>query len=199
MFRRTDPQATFNSLSALLSPEKIARLEKKHWAGRFRSKALPVLLANEPTFRPLFCEDNGRPNKPVAATLGLLILKEMFDLTDEAALDNFEFNNAWQYALDLDPDEAHLCQKTLHNFRVKMSAAEAAGTLTYSVLFDEIVRAIIKDKNLRVGARQNRRPQGMPLRRITATVRLHCDPPCGSMVRPEGARYISPGQRPGDS
>ena len=96
MFRRTDPQGTFGSLSVLLSPEKIARLEKNHWAGSFRGKALPVLLANEQTFRPLFCQDNGRPNKPVAATLGVLILKETFDLTDEAALDNFEFNNAWQ-------------------------------------------------------------------------------------------------------
>jgi len=151
MFRRTDPQATFGSLSVLLSPEKIARLEKNHWAGSFRGKAFPVLLANEQTFRPLFCEDNGRPNKPVAATLGVLILKETFDLTDEAALDNFEFNASWQYALEVDPEEAHLCQKTLHNFRVKMSAAEEQGVLTYSALFDEIVRAIIQDQGLKVG------------------------------------------------
>jgi hypothetical protein len=151
MFQRTDPQTTFNSLSVLLSPQKIARLEKNHWAGGFRRKALPVLLANEETFRPLFCQDNGRPNKPVAATLGVIILKEMFDLTDEAALDHFEFNNAWQYALHVEPDEAHVCQKTLHNFRVKMSEAEAEGMLTYSALFDEIVRAIIKDKGLKVG------------------------------------------------
>ncbi len=151
MFRRTDSQSTFGSLGVLLSPDKIARLEKNHWAGGFRHKALPVLLASEQTFRPLFCEDNGRPNKPVAATLGVLILKETFDLTDEAALDNFEFNNAWQYALNVDPEEAHLCQKTLHNFRVKMSEAEAQGALTYSVLFDQIVRAIIKDKGLKVG------------------------------------------------
>mgnify|MGYP000523634014 FL=1 len=81
MFRRTDSQATFDSLNVLLSPKKIARLEKNHWAGGFRRKALPVLPANEETFRPLFCEDNGRPNKPVAATLGLLIIKEMFDST----------------------------------------------------------------------------------------------------------------------
>ena len=60
-----------------------------------------------------------------------MILKEMFDLTDEAALDHFEFNNAWQYALEVDPDEAHVCQKTLHNFRVKMSEAEEEGILTY--------------------------------------------------------------------
>ena len=151
MFRRTDPQATFGSLNVLLSPEKIARLEKNHWAGSFRGKALPVLLANEQIFRPLFCEANGRPNKPVAATLGVLILKETFDLTDEGALDNFEFNSAGQYALDVEPEEAHLCQKTLHNFRVKMSAAEAEGVLTYSALFDEIVRAIIQDKGLKVG------------------------------------------------
>jgi len=151
MFRPTDPQNTFGSLSVLLTPEKIARLEKNHWAGSFRGKALPVLLANEQIFRPLFCEDNGRPNKPVAATLGVLILKETFDLTDEAALDNFEFNNAWQYALEVDPEEAHLCQKTLHNFRVKMSAAEEQGVLTYSALFDEIVRAIIRDQGLKVG------------------------------------------------
>lgn len=65
MFRRTDPQATLRSLNILLSPKKIARLKKNHWAGGFRRKALPVLLANEETFRPLFYEDNGRPNKPV--------------------------------------------------------------------------------------------------------------------------------------
>ncbi len=151
MFRRTDSQATFDSLNVLLSPKKIARLEKNHWAGGFRRKALPVLLANEETFRPLFCEDNGRPNKPVAATLGLLIIKEMFDSTDEAALDNFEFNASWQYALNVEPEEAHVCQKTLHNFRVKMSAAEEEGTLTYSALFDQIVQAIIEDCGIKVG------------------------------------------------
>jgi hypothetical protein len=151
MFRRTDPQGTLGSLSVLLSPEKIDRLEHKHWAGGFRRKALPVLLASEDTFRPLFCEDNGRPNKPVAATVGLLILKEMFDLTDDVALDHFAFNTAWQYALDVDPDEAHLCQKTLHNFRVKMSEAEAQGILTYSAVFDRVVQGIVKDMGLKLG------------------------------------------------
>jgi hypothetical protein len=151
MFRPTESQSTFGSLSVLLSPDKIARLEKNHWAGGFRRKALPVLLANEETFRPLFCEDNGRPNKPVAATLGVLILKETFDLTDEAALDQFEFNASWQYALNVEPDDAHVCQKTLHNFRVKISEAEEQGILTYSALFDAIVTAIIKDKGLKIG------------------------------------------------
>ncbi len=151
MFRRTDPQKTIGSLDVLLSPKKLARLEQRHWAGAFRRKALPLLLRSEQTFAPLFCEDNGRPNKPVAATLGVLILKEMFDLTDEVALDNFEFNTSWQYALNVDPEEAHVCQKTLHNFRVKMSEAEEDGILTYSALFDQIVQTITEDVGLKVG------------------------------------------------
>ncbi len=151
MFRRTDSQQTLGALDVLLSPKKIAHLETRHWAGVFRRKTLPVLLRSEATFASLFCEDNGRPNKPVAATLGVLLLKEMFDLTDEVALDHFEFNAAWQYALNVDPDEAHLCQKTLHNFRAKMSAAEEDGILTYSILFDRIAGAIIADLGLKLG------------------------------------------------
>ncbi len=104
----------------LLSPKKIAKIEKKHWAGGFRRKTLPVLLANEETFRPFFCDDDGRPNKPAAATLGAILFKKMFDLTDEVAMDNFEFNALWQYALHIEPDEAHVCQKTLiHRGRVE--------------------------------------------------------------------------------
>ena len=57
----------------LLSPKKRAYLEDKHWSvescwirGAFRRTALPVLLRNEPVFAPMFCADNGRPNKPEA-------------------------------------------------------------------------------------------------------------------------------------
>ncbi len=47
--------------------------------------------------------------------------------------------------------EAHVCQKTLHNFRVKMSEAEEEGILTYSALFDEITGTIIEDQGLKIG------------------------------------------------
>ena len=150
MFLKTDSQGSLGSLDVLLSPKKIEYLQNKHWAGPFRDKALPVLLAAEDDFAPLFCEDNGRPNKPVAVVLGVLILKHMFDLTDEQTIDQFQFNAAWQYALDVDPDHAYVCQKTLHNFRTKMSAAEEMGILTYSALFDRVVRAIVHDLDLKV-------------------------------------------------
>ena len=151
MFRRSNPQGTFGSLDVLLSPQKRAFLEAKHWSGAFRRKALPVLLGNESVFAPLFCPDNGRPNKPVAQVLGVLLLKEMFDLTDEQTLEQFTFNTIWQYALNVESDDAWVCQKTLHNFRTAMSQAEEQGELTYSALFDEIVRAIVADLGLKIG------------------------------------------------
>ena len=60
--------------------------------------------------------------------------------------DDAELVLVWmEAAARVDPDDAHLCRKTLHNFRMKMSEAEEQGTLTYGALFDEIVRAIVKD------------------------------------------------------
>ena len=151
MFRRSDSQSTFGSLDVRLSPKKRAYLEAKHWSGAFRRKALPVLLDNESAFAPLFCADNGRPNKPVAQVLGVLLFKEMFDFTDDQAIHAYMFDTSWQYALGVEPDDADVCQKTLHNFRTAMSEAEARGELTYSVLFDEVVRAIIEDLGLKIG------------------------------------------------
>ena len=42
--------------------------------------------------------------------IGVLLLKEMNDLTDAEALFNLDFNLAWHVALDLEPEEAHCCQ-----------------------------------------------------------------------------------------
>lgn len=93
---------------------KRARLEKT-WAHQYRSHALPLI--DEERFAKYFDPDNGRPNKPVRLVLSVLLLKEVRNLTDEEALEQLEWNAAWHYALDITPEEAHTCQKTLHNFR----------------------------------------------------------------------------------
>jgi hypothetical protein len=123
MFRKRDPQSSLLETTWLLPPEKVARLAKT-WAQPFRERALPLI--EEEAFAPLFHEDNGRPNKPAQIVLGVLILKEMYDLTDEEALEQLEFNILWQHALRLMPEEAHLCQKTLHNFRAGLILHDGA-------------------------------------------------------------------------
>ena len=68
----------------------------------------------------MYCADNGRPNRAVQTVLWVRLLKEMFNLTDDEALDQLEFNLLWHHALRLNTEETHLPQKTLHNFRVRL-------------------------------------------------------------------------------
>ena len=114
MFKLTSPQQSLLESQWLLPREKRERLCDS-WAQTFRTEILP-LIGEEP-FRPFFEENNGQPNKSIRLLVGVHLLKERFDLTDEQVLENLEFNLAWQHALAVEPSSAHVCQKTLHNFR----------------------------------------------------------------------------------
>ena len=98
-------------------------------------------LIDEELFAPLYCDDNGRPNKAVSIVFGVLLLKEMFNLTDEETLEQLEFNLLWHHALRLTPEEAHLCQKTLHNFRVRLMEQDI-GRLAFQETTDKIIQAL---------------------------------------------------------
>jgi len=117
MFRKTSPQRPLFGIEHRLDPLKRARLERT-WAHAYRSHALPLI--DETRFAKYFDPENSRPNKPVKLVVSVLVLKEVFDLTDLEALSELEWNALWQYALDVTPEEAHACQKTLHNFRTHL-------------------------------------------------------------------------------
>lgn len=119
MYRASDPQRKLFDAGGLLTREKRAACEAS-WAGPFRHKALAILRQVEGEYADLFHDSLGRPNRPVALVLGALILKDMFDLTDQETLEHLAFDVRWWYALELEPHEIELCQKTLHNFRTEM-------------------------------------------------------------------------------
>jgi len=124
-------------------PAKRERL-RRSWAHQYRTHALPLI--DESRFAKYFDPENGRPNKPVRLVVSVLVLKERFDLTDLEALDELEWNAAWHYALDLPPDDAHACQKTLHNFRAKLlDDDQGAG------LFESTTARLIESAGLRTG------------------------------------------------
>ena len=62
----------------------------------FRNEALPLI--EEERFAPMYSPDMGRPNRAVQTVLGVLVLKEMFDLTDMEPLEELEFNLLWHHA-----------------------------------------------------------------------------------------------------
>lgn len=143
MFRPTSPQRSLFAVEHRLDAAKRARLERS-WAHEYRAHALPLI--DESRFAKYFDAANGRPNKSVQQVVSVLVLKERFDLTDEEALEQFEWNAAWQYALDVLPEDAHMCQKTLHNFRaLLLSDDEGAG------LFETTTARLIEAAGLRTG------------------------------------------------
>ncbi len=138
MFRKKDSQRNLFESRNLVPPAKQRRLQAT-WAETFRAHALALI--DEEQFAPLYCDDNGRPNQPVATVLGVLLLKEMFALTDAEALEQLEFSLLWQHALELTPDEAHLAQKTLHNFRARLLAHDR-GRQAFEATTDGILQAL---------------------------------------------------------
>ena len=126
MYKPTSPQRSLFSVEHRMDPAKRARLERS-WAHQYRSHALPLI--DESRFAQYFDPENGRPNKSVRQVVSVLVLKEVFDLTDEEALENLEWNAAWQYALDATEEEAHACQKTLDNFRTQVGEAGEGARL----------------------------------------------------------------------
>ena len=140
MFRASDPERKLSDAAGLMPPEKREECERS-WAGPFRQKALPILVRMETSFAELFDPDMGRPNRPVPLVLGVLILKEMWDLTDNEALDALKFDTRWWYAFDLPLVELSLSQKTLHNFRAKLIEKEKAR-LPFRRLTDELIGAL---------------------------------------------------------
>lgn len=138
MFRERDPQVSLFQSEFLVTPQK-AKLMQRSWAEVFRNRALPLI--DERRFAPMYHPDNGRPNRAVETVLGVHILKEMFDLTDEEALEQLEFNLLWHHALRLTGEEAHLPQKTLHNFRARLMEHDG-GRIAFQETTDRIIQAL---------------------------------------------------------
>jgi len=81
-----------------LGPKRLALLESS-WAHLFREEILHNLPA-EKLFH-LYDEFKGRKTKELYAMLGLVIIQQMEDCTDQDAIDNFALNIKWQYALNI--------------------------------------------------------------------------------------------------
>lgn len=72
-----------------LGPKRKARIEAS-WAKLFREEVLPVLPVHK--IHTYYHKSKGAPTKELYAMLGLLLLQQMHDLTDEEAVDQFAYN-----------------------------------------------------------------------------------------------------------
>ena len=93
----------------------------KTWAKTFNEEIFPNIV--EENFEILYSNDKAsRPNTPVNVILGLLIIKELENLTDEEAMDALMFDTRVQYALNtIDNFKQEGSENTLNHFRRRLN------------------------------------------------------------------------------
>lgn len=102
---------------AHLGKKRLVLLESS-WAHLFREEILHNLPA-EKLFQ-FYDEFKGRKTKELYAMLGLVLIQQMEDCTDEQAIKQFAFNLMWQYALnitDASDTASYVSPRTLWNLR----------------------------------------------------------------------------------
>jgi len=128
-----------------LSVSAQRRLEAS-WAEGFRRAVMPELLSAEDSFSILYA-DGGRPNWSVARLLGVCLLQQLQNHSDQEALDALSFDARWQHALDIAGDDAYLSRRSLVEFRRRLVDKDPDGSLLRGV-FDRVLSAGIEGLNL---------------------------------------------------
>jgi hypothetical protein len=122
-----------------LGPKRRKLLENS-WAGLFRQEILAELPVDQ--IAPWFRSDFGRPSKELYTILGVLVLQQMQDLTDDETVNQLAFHEQWHYALNITEERdaaKYMCPKTLWNIRKKVTDQELD-----TVLFDQVTEKLAR-------------------------------------------------------
>jgi len=109
-------QMAINDALLSLTEREIKHL-KGSWAETFSKKIFPFI--KEDRFSVLYSDNPAsRPNNPVNVYFGLLILREIFNQSDEEALNSLMFDIRYQHALHTTSfQEQPISKNSLTNFR----------------------------------------------------------------------------------
>jgi hypothetical protein len=115
------------------------------WAEDFSRNIFPRI--NEDRFSVLFDDRTGRPNTPINVMVGALIIKEMFEYTDDEMYENMLLNQQVQHALNLtSAEEIPFSDRTLSRFRRALLGHEA--DTGEDLLKEEIIALALHIKDL---------------------------------------------------
>lgn len=153
---------------------KRRKLMEQSWAGLFREHILRELPVNK--IAPYFTEGFGRPTKELYMALGVIILQQAHDITDDETLCQLAFNEQWHYALDItsvSDDATYMSPKTLWNMR-KIVTDNELDSLIFNRTTDTLARVfnvdISKQRLDSVHIRSNMRSLGR-IRIFAVTIR----------------------------
>ena len=97
-----------------------------------------------PMLKESYCEHYGRPAKEPEMMFKLLFLKKMYDLSDEALIQNAAVNMAYKYFLDLDPEDDMIDSSLLTKFRKTRITEDILEEMLKETITQAIQKGLIK-------------------------------------------------------
>jgi len=126
----------FDPFASVLSPRAYRRI-LKGWQGTFRHvilKLMPVdVIAARPPRRINFSPDMGAPTKELYSMAGLVLIKEFKDWTTTEAAEAYMFSADVQYALNLEPAQQELSERTIDRYEQIFVENDLASTVMHDV------------------------------------------------------------------
>lgn len=138
MWRPFSKQMPLFQVNMLLGNKKSKQISCG-WAGIFQKEIMPLIPEDE--FASLYCQNDGRPNFPVALLVGMSLIKETRNLTVELLLHAFHFDLEVMGALGIGPGQYTLAERTYYNFRSKLVDSPAVMA-TFERLTDSMIQTL---------------------------------------------------------
>ena len=125
-----------------LSDKKFSLLQESIYH-LFRTKILPNLPVK--IFKKYFSENIGRKSKDIQSIIGLFILQALFDMTEKQAVEAYNFDQRFHYALDLKGRDAYLGLRTFYYYKEKILGQ---GRAVFDAVLDKIDELINLDTSM---------------------------------------------------
>ena len=127
-----DPRQTrlFDPYQLIFSEMAYQRIQDG-WQGVFRHVILELLPARE--LGEHFSADMGRTTKELYSMAGLILIKEFKDWTRSDAAEAYMFHSDVQYALNLEPEQQSLCERTIERYEQLFREDELAAGVMHTV------------------------------------------------------------------
>jgi len=149
MFKINESQQLRLDDPIAIMPKYLKEIIDKSWATDFKKHIFSKI--NEDRFSVLFSEKASRPNSPVNVVIGLLIIKELFNQTDEELIGSLYFDTRYQYALNTTSyNKQPVSINTLTNFRKRLyNHLEKTGIDLIKLEVEELAENLAKLLNIK--------------------------------------------------
>ena len=147
-FKRNECQQLSFDDSIINLTDRERKALKNSWAQIFADEIFPAI--DEERFAVLYSNKASRPNAPVNVIIGALIIKELFDYSDDEIVENLMLDLHLQYALHTTSfTEQPISDKTLSRFRKRCYDYETAHNVDlYHDCVKDLSSKIAKVMNL---------------------------------------------------